>query len=194
MANIGYVRVSTSEQKIDSQLDALRPYNCEKIFSEHISATKKERPEFNKLLAYIRSGDTLVISKLDRLDRSLRDLIDIVNDLNKRNINFICIQEHIDTTTPMGEFIFHLFGALAQHEHRRIKERTIAGLAAARVRGKRGGRPSKMSEDKIKKAQKMWDSNVVTITDICETLGVSKVTLYKYIDVSEGKRRVVFEK
>jgi DNA invertase Pin-like site-specific DNA recombinase len=178
---VGYARVSTGEQNLDLQKDALKSHGCEKIFTDTISGTKFNRPGLEEALSYIREGDTLVVWKLDRLGRSLQDLIKIINDLQKRGIGFRSLQENMDTTTSGGKLIFHIFGALAEFERDIIRERTTAGLRAARARGRLGGRPKKMDARKIKMAQTMMQDPSLSIREICETLGVSKATLYRHI-------------
>ncbi len=147
---IGYARVSTQDQSPDLQSDALKKIGCEKIFIEKASGAQRDRPELKAALDYIRSGDTLVVWKLDRLARSLRQLIETVEDLQSQDIGFQSLTENIDTTTSGGKLIFHVFGALAEFERSIIRERTKAGLAPARARGKLGGRPSALSEKDIK--------------------------------------------
>src|ERR687889_660183 len=146
--DIGYARVSTGEQTLHLQLDALRAANCGKIFEETASGAKAERLLLKEALAYARPGDTLVVWRLDRLGRSLKDLIETVADLATRGIGFKSLTEQIDTTTSGGKLIFHVFGALAEFERDLIRERTNAGLAAARERGRTGGRPKKLADAK----------------------------------------------
>ncbi|MDA3813754.1 MAG: recombinase family protein [Candidatus Cloacimonetes bacterium] len=178
---IGYARVSTVEQNLDMQVDALNKAGCEKIFSDVASGAKTERKQLQDALRHIRKGDVLVVWKLDRLGRSLKHLIQIVSDLDDKGIGFKSLQENIDTTTNGGKLIFHIFGALAEFEREIIRERTKAGLAAARSRGKLGGRPRKMDESKIEMAQALYDKKSIPIKEICERLGISKGTFYRYI-------------
>jgi DNA invertase Pin-like site-specific DNA recombinase len=180
---IGYARVSTIEQTLDLQQDALRQAGCEQVFTDHISSAKSERPGLNQALEFVRSGDILVVWKLDRLGRSLKQLIEIVTELQKRNIGLRSLTENIDTTSPGGKLIFHIFGSLAEFERDLIRERTLAGLAAARARGRRGGRPRVASlndERKIARAQVLFNDKQYSIKDICEMLQVSRATLYRY--------------
>ena len=181
---IGYARVSTTEQILDLQQDALKKIGCHKIFTDIISSAKPERPGLRDALAYVRGGDTLVVWRLDRLGRSLKELIEIVKDLNTRNIDFQSITEHIDTSTPGGKLVFHIFGALAEFERDIIRERTKAGLAAARARGRLGGRPKVQTLNTPKKvaiAQALYNDKTNSIAEICTTLNISRATLYRYI-------------
>ena len=177
---IGYARVSTLDQNPNLQTDALTAAGCEKIFIEKISGATTDRPELNKLKEHLRSGDSLVVWRLDRLGRSLKDLIDWINYLDAQGVALKSLQESIDTGTSTGKLIFHIFGALAEFERNLIKERTMAGLSAARARGRVGGRPKKLNEAKQKMARQMYDAHN-PITEICEALKISKPTLYKYL-------------
>lgn len=178
---IGYARVSTQEQNLDLQKDALLHAGCKRIFTDVASGAKSSRTGLDEAIDFLREGDTLVVWKLDRLGRSLKHLIDLVNSLNEKNINFRSLQENIDTTTSAGKLIFHVFGALAEFEREIIRERTQAGLSAARARGRHGGRPKSMDEKKIAIAKTLMDDRNNSIQDICKILGVSKATLYRYI-------------
>lgn len=177
---VGYARVSTHEQHLDLQKDALTKAGCEKIYTDIASGVKSERIGLADCLGYLREGDTLVVWKLDRLGRSLKHLIDVVNELQKKNINFRSVQESIDTTTSSGKLFFHIFGAIAEFERDIIRERTQAGLTASRARGKIGGRPKKMSDKKIKMAKALMKDKNLKIKDICGQLEVSRATLYRY--------------
>lgn len=174
---IGYARVSTHDQNLDSQLDALQKADCEQIFQEKITGKTKDRPELISCLKALRKGDVLVVWKLDRLARSLKDLVEITTDLNQREIGFKSLTEAIDTTSATGRLVFHIFGALAEFEHSLIRERTIAGLDAARARGRKGGRKPSMSENDIKKAKAMLSDPQITKTEVAKHFGVSRVTL-----------------
>ena len=178
---IGYARVSTIDQNTDLQTDALKIAGCQKIFIDKISGVKSDCPELNKLKEQLRAGETLVVWRLDRLGRSLRDLIDWMNYLEKQKVMLKSLQESIDTGNPTGKLIFHIFGALSEFERNLIVERTNAGLQAARARGIKGGRKPKLDASKQKTAQTMYDARNHTIKEICETLKISKPTLYKYL-------------
>jgi DNA invertase Pin-like site-specific DNA recombinase len=181
--NIGYARVSTTDQNLDLQKDALNSADCEKIYTDKMSGTKTERPGLNQILGILREGDTLVVWKLDRLGRSLTHLIKIMNILDERSIYFKSVQESLDTSTPGGKLIFHVFGALAEFERDIIRERTLAGLAAARARGRVGGRPRKLTKEQTEMAKKLINDPTILIEDICKTLGVSRSTLYRYVKI-----------
>ena len=181
---VGYARVSTFEQNLDLQHDALKGAGCEKIFSDQSSGAKSERPGLRQALEYLRSGDTLVVWKLDRLGRSLQHLIDTVTSLDERGIGFRSLQENLDTTTSGGRLVFHIFGALAQFERELIRERTLAGLASARARGRRGGRPKKLDDKKVTMARSLLKDPERTVTEVAQTLGVSRATLYTYLTES----------
>ena len=186
---IGYARVSTSEQTLDLQKDALEKIGCTKIFSDVVSGAKEERKGLQEALAYVRDGeDTLVVWRLDRLGRSLKHLIETITQLNNRHIGFKSMTENIDTTTSGGKLVFHIFGALAEFERDIIKDRTKAGLSAARARGRLGGRPKAKTLDTPKKitlAQSLYDNKNNTIDEICKTLNVSRATLYRYINTGK---------
>lgn len=182
---IGYARVSTDEQDHAPQIDALERAECGRIYREHISGKSKERPELTKLLDALRSGDVVIVQRLDRLGRSLKDLIELIEQFREVNVQFISLSESIDTTTATGELVFHMIGAIAQFERRLIAERTKAGLAAARARGRKGGRKEKMSKADIKKAQAMLLDPSVTKTEVAEHFGVSRPTLNKALEKAE---------
>jgi DNA invertase Pin-like site-specific DNA recombinase len=175
---IGYARVSTQEQSLDLQKDALLKSGCTEIFEDTISGSKSEREGLDKLLKYIRRGDTVVVWKLDRLGRSLRHLIELIQMFNDRGIGFKSIQENIDTTTASGKLFLHIFGALAEFERELIRERTLAGLRSAADRGRKGGRPRAMDDKKIEQARALHRSKI-PVSEICKTLGISKGTLYR---------------
>jgi len=181
---IGYGRISTADQKHDLQADALKAAGCEKVFLDTISGSKAKRPELDKLKEQLRAGDTLIVWRLDRLGRSTRDLIDWINWLKEKNIGFISLQESIDTTTPTGELTFHIFASLAQFERRLIQERTHAGLAAARARGRKGGRKPSMKPKEQKALQQLYNAKEHTTKELCDMFKISKPTLYRYVKES----------
>src|SRR5258708_3527443 len=178
---IGYIRISKHEQNEALQGDALKEAGCEKYFSDTMTGVKFERKGLEKALAFVRPEDTLVVWKLDRLGRSLKDLIETLNLLKERGVDFISLTENIDTSTPGGKLIFHLMGALAEFERDLIRERTLAGLAAARARGRVGGRPIGANAQKIAMAKNLYADKANSIEDICNTLRISQATLYRYI-------------
>lgn len=179
---IGYARVSTNDQNSQLQLDALNNAGCDRIYEERMSAKTKDRPELNRLLDAIREGDTVVVWRLDRLGRSIKDLIELVDKFKSLKVQFISLTENIDTSSPSGELIFHIFASIAQFERSLIVERTKAGLASARRRGIKGGRKKKLTDSDIQKAQAMLNSNEITVSDVAKHFNVSRTTLYKYID------------
>ena len=177
---IGYARISTHDQSLDLQADALKAAGCEKIFQDVASGAKDERRGLAEAVQYVRAGDILTVWKLDRLGRSLKHLIETVNELHEKGVGFASLQENIDTTTPGGKLIFHVFGALAEFERELVRERTNAGLKAARARGKTGGRPKKLTPEKIEIAKAMMSDPKINIKTICQTLNISPKTLYRY--------------
>ena len=178
---IGYARVSTREQNLDLQKDALDRAECERIYSDQVSGSTERRQELDTALEMLREGDTLVVWRLDRLGRSLKHLIALVGDLEERGIGFKSLQEHIDTTTSSGRLVFHVFGALAEFERNLIRERTRAGLDAARARGRKGGRPKKLDAKKQTLAVKLYQGKQHSIEELCSMFGISRPTLYSYI-------------
>src|ERR687895_2056759 len=186
---IGYARVSTHDRTLNLQRDALQQAGCDKIFTDTASGAKTERKGLDAALAYVRKGDILVVWRLDRLGRSLPHLITTMTSLEEQGIGFKSLTENIDTTTSGGKLIFHIFGALAEFERDIIKERTNAGLTAARARGRQGGRPrSSLSEDrKLQMARQMYENKNLPIKDICKALGIARSTFYKYVRKQERK-------
>jgi DNA invertase Pin-like site-specific DNA recombinase len=179
---IGYARVSTEDQTLNLQLDALQSAGCQQIFRDIASGAKAERPGLTRALDHVRQGDVLVVWRLDRLSRSLGSLIELMTHLDSRGIGFKSLTEQIDTTTSGGKLIFHIFGALAEFERNLIRERTNAGLAAARARGRKGGRPKRLDTDrKVQMARQLHADSTNSIQEICRTLGVSRATLYRYL-------------
>ncbi|BCL78778.1 resolvase [Ktedonobacteria bacterium brp13] len=184
---IGYVRVSKQEQHEALQIDALKKAGCDKWFLDKMTGSKAERKGLDEALAYLRPGDALVVWKLDRAGRSLTHLIELLKGLQERGIEFISLTEQIDTTTPGGKLIFHLMGALAEFERDLIRERTNAGLAAARARGHVGGRPRKLKTNgKVALARQMFADQSHSISEVCAALGISRATLYRYVKIAES--------
>jgi DNA invertase Pin-like site-specific DNA recombinase len=181
---LGYARVSTKDQHLTLQMDALKDAGCEKIFPEKMTGATKERPQLQKMLEQLREGDTVYIWKLDRLGRSLRDLVQLVTEIQDKGAGLRSLNDQIDTTTPQGKLVFHLFASLAEFERDIIRERTKAGLAAARARGRKGGRPrglSSKAEHKAIIAEKLYQERELSVKQICEQLSISKMTFYNYL-------------
>jgi DNA invertase Pin-like site-specific DNA recombinase len=183
---IGYARVSTQDQTPQLQLDALKVAGCERSFVEKASGAQRDRPELQAALGYMRSGDTLVVWKLDRLARSLKQLIETVESLENKKMGFRSLTENIDTTTPGGRLTFHLFAALAEFERSIIKERTMAGLAAARSRGRRGGRPPSLNAKDLAAAKALLSDPGITVEEVAKRLKVSPATLYRHLPGGRG--------
>jgi DNA invertase Pin-like site-specific DNA recombinase len=181
MALIGYARVSTRDQTVAAQRDALAKAECARIFEETASGANRERPELKAALDYMRAGDTLVVWKLDRLARSLKQLIETVEGLEQRGIGFRSLTEAIDTTTAGGRLVFQIFGALAEFERQVIRERTRAGLDAARVRGRKPGRKPSLTPKDIQAAKAMLADPEINVADVAHRLGVSQATLYRHM-------------
>ncbi len=184
LTKIGYARVSTKDQNLSLQLDALEAAGCVRIFEEKRSGAKRNRPELERLLDQLRPDDVVVVWKLDRLARSLKDLIGLVNEIQEKGAGLISLNDSIDTSTPQGKLIFHVFASLAEFEREIISERTKAGLAAARARGRVGGRKkglSKQAEHKAVIAESLYKEGELSVMGICGELGISKPTLYKYL-------------
>lgn len=186
---LGYARVSTLEQNADLQRDALKAAGCYRIFVDTASGKLDHRPQLTAALDQLRPGDTLVVWRLDRLGRSLRHLIDTVTGLADRDVAFHSLTEKIDTGTPGGRLIFHVFGALAEFERDLIRERTVAGLSAARARGRKGGRPRVMTDQKLALARQMYDSREHTVSSIAALLGVSRASLYRHLPPAQPAAR-----
>jgi DNA invertase Pin-like site-specific DNA recombinase len=184
---LGYARVSTTDQQPHLQVDALERAGCYRVFTETACGARADRPTLEQVLDQLRPGDTLVVWKLDRLGRSLRHLVDTVTGLAERGIGFRSLQEAIDTTTPGGKLVFHVFAALAEFEPDLIRERTSAGLAVARARGgRRGGRPPVLAGPKLQVAQEMYRSGQYTVSAIAATLGVSRASIYRHLTRTKG--------
>jgi len=181
---IGYARVSTQEQNLEMQLDALAKSDCEKIFEEKVSGTKADRPELALMRTILRKGDIVYIYKLDRLGRSLKHLLELASDFEKNGVGLVSLNDHIDTTTAQGRLIFNIFASLSEFERDLIRERTKSGLEAARARGRKGGRRHGMSKEAEKTAmlaQTLYIEGKVGVNAIATELKISKMTLYKYL-------------
>ena len=187
---IGYARVSTHEQNLDLQKDALKKTGCKKIFVDKVGGVAAARPGIDEILSYLREGDTLVVWRLDRLGRSLKHLIDLVGKLKERKIGFQSLQETIDTTSSGGKLVFHIFGALAEFERNLIQERTKAGLAAARARGKKGGRPKALNDQQRQLVVRLYNERKNSIKEICEMMKISKPTLYSYLYQEKSQQQL----
>lgn len=182
---IGYARVSTKDQNLSLQIDALKKEGCQKIYEEKVTGAKIDRMELKKLLEQIREGDIIVIWKLDRLGRSLRDLVNLVTEIQNKGAGLKSLHDSIDTTTPQGKLTFHIFAALAEFEREIIRDRTKAGLESARARGRFGGRPkglSKEAQNKAIVAESLYRQKQMSVNQICKHLSISKATFYKYIE------------
>lgn len=189
--SIGYARVSTLEQDEALQHDALIAAGCQRVFVDKASGKLEHRPALDAMLEQLRPGDVVTVWRLDRLGRSLRHLIDVVADLERRDVTFRSLTEAIDTSTPVGRMTFHLFGALAEFERDLIRERTMAGLTAARARGRKGGRPTVLTPEKIRTAHDLYDSRQHDVASIARILGVSRASVYRAIanrGASSGSR------
>ena len=186
--HIGYARVSTGEQNLDLQTDALKDEGCEKIYTDQLSGATAERPGLQDAMDYVRDGDVLVVWRLDRFGRSLKDLIAKVETLKDKGVQFKSLKENLDTTSSAGRLQFHIFGALAEFERDLNRERTMAGLRAARARGRTGGRPRALSEEDLPEVQALMRDPDVPVRRICERFEISKATLYRYVG-PDGKRR-----
>lgn len=191
----GYARVSTLDQNLNLQVDALKKAGCEKIFQEKTSALK-DRLKLTQLLEVLKEDDVLIVWKLDRLGRSMRELVQLVEGFSKKGVKFISLQDHIDTTTAQGRLFFGIIASLAEFERDLIRERTMAGLKAARLRGVSGGRKKGLSPEAYGKAQsayRLYQDNSLSISNITESLGISKKTLYNYVKIIEAEKKGTFE-
>jgi DNA invertase Pin-like site-specific DNA recombinase len=178
---IGYARVSTADQNLDLQIDALKKAGCEQIIKDEISGSLSQRPGLQELNKILRKGDEVIVWRLDRLGRSLKNLIALINEFQEKGVSFHSLCEAINTNSSTGKLIFHIFGALSEFERNLILERTKAGIEAARARGRQGGRPKKLDKAKRKLAIDLYEGKKHSLNQICEALGISKPTLYKYI-------------
>lgn len=187
---VGYARVSTSEQNLDLQVQSLKSAGCERVFTDIVSGAKAERLGLKEMNEYVREGDTVVVWKLDRLGRSLSHLVEQINEYEEKKVCFQSLTENIDTTTPSGKLFFHVFGALAEFERELIRERTRAGLSAAKIKGREGGRPRKLNKKQIEMMTDMWRNQNYKVDDICSTFGISRTTFYRNIkELAEDEQR-----
>lgn len=181
---IGYARVSTKDQDISLQLDALQKAGCERIFEDIVSGVKKDRPQMERMLEILRKGDTVVVYKLDRLGRSIKHLLELMETFRVKEVELISLSDNLDTSTPQGKLIFNIFAAIAEFERELIRERTLAGLESARRRGRVGGRPKGLSPKAQRIAliaEKLYQENSLSVNEIAKSLGICKATLYKYL-------------
>jgi len=183
---IGYARISTNDQNLDMQRDALKKAGCEKVFIEQMSGGIDSRPELDQTMKALSEGDTLVVWRLDRLGRSLKHLIELTTELEERKIGLRSLTESIDTMTASGKLTFHIFGALAEFERNLIRERTKAGLAAARARGRKGGRPPALDDEQREEAVRLHREREHSVKAICQMMGISKPTLYSYVKKAQS--------
>lgn len=183
----GYARVSTEDQSLDRQIDALKEAGCERMYVEKITGKTKERPELNKMIDQLRAGDQVVIVSLDRISRSTKHLIELSETFMEMEVDLISLKEAIDTTTPQGRFYFKIIASFAELERELIAERTKEGLAAARARGRNGGRP-KMNNEAVSKALRMYDAKTFSVAEITAETGMSKGTLYRYLREREAQK------
>ncbi|OSG97478.1 DNA invertase [Bifidobacterium adolescentis] len=181
----GYARVSTNDQTTNLQKDALEKAGCDRIFTEVASGAKAHRPELDHMLDLLREGDTVVVWKLDRLGRSMQNLVDLMTTFDERGVQFRSLTESIDTNTPGGTLVFNIFGSLAQFERDLIRERTRAGLEAARARGRKGGRPAKLDEKQVREVRRLYESRTVTVDQIATMMGVGRSTIYRCLNTSD---------
>ena len=187
---IGYARVSTRDQNLSLQQDALREAGCDRVYSDTAGGASDARPGLARTMETLREGDTLVVWKLDRLGRSLTHLVSTVTDLQNKGIGFRSLRENIDTTSGVGKLVFHVFAALAEFERDIIRERTMAGLASARARGRMGGRPPSLDANKAALARRLHEDGRTSVKEICATLGIGKTTFYRYIKATTPSEKV----
>ena len=184
---LGYARCSTLDQNLDWQIDALMKEGCDRIFQEKFTGTRKDRPELLRMMDMLREGDTVIICELTRLSRSVKDLFDLVEQVEKAGANIKSLKEPwLDTTTPQGRLLFTIFSGVSQFERELIRERTMEGLASARARGRMGGRPGK-DKKIVEQALTLYDSKAYSVDEISKTTGISRATLYKYVNLRKEK-------
>jgi DNA invertase Pin-like site-specific DNA recombinase len=188
--NIGYARISTIDQNLDLQLDALKQAGCEQVFTDKITGTKFDRPQLGELKKILRTGDTVIVWKMDRMGRGLRDMIILMKEFEDKSVGFKSITEGIDTTTNTGKLVFHIFASLAEFERNLIVERTKAGLKAGRARGKVGGRPRKLSEEQRELLRKMHADITIPLSTITETFKISKQMIYQVVNDGKDKNKI----
>jgi DNA invertase Pin-like site-specific DNA recombinase len=187
MTRVGYNRVSTADQHPEAQADRLIEAGCEKVFTDKgVSGTLARRPQWDKCLEYLRPGDVLVTIRLDRIGRSLRNLLEVMNELGERGIDLKVLDQDVDTTTPSGRLIFAVLAAIAEFERDLIRERTMDGLAAARARGRTGGRKRKLSDEQVAHARQLYDARQHTVQQIADLLGVDRRTVYRSLQRQAG--------
>lgn len=185
VAMIGYARVSTRNQHEESQIDLLTEAGCEKIFVDKVSGKLAKRPDWDRCREYLRAGDTLTITRLARIARNLRNLLDVGHWLEERDIGLVVLKQHIDTRTPTGRLVFHVLGAIDEFQADLISENTVEGLAAARARGRMGGRPRALTGTKLEEAMRLYDERRLTVAAIAETVGTSRATIYRALEQRE---------
>ncbi len=178
---LGYARISTLSQTLDHQIDALKQLNCDRIFTDEVSGSKKERPGLSHMKEVMRKGDTIIVWRLDRLGRSMKDLIELIEFFKDKEVLFLSIKEGIDTTTINGQLMLHLFASFADFERNIIRERTLSGLQAARARGRIGGRRFKFSNDKRELVRDLYNGKNHSLAEISEMMGISVPTIYNYM-------------
>lgn len=186
---IGYARVSTGEQRLDLQIDALKAHGCGRIFSDQMSGGRGDRPGLQEAQSHLRPGDALVVWKLDRVGRTVRQLVEFVAELQNRDVQFVSLTDGIDTATSAGRFFFHVMAALAEMERDLARERTKAGLQAAKARGRLGGRPAKLTAQQLRHAARLLKDPETTGAEVAQTLGVARSTLYRSLERSEKRKR-----
>lgn len=179
---LGYARISTADQNLDSQVRALKKHGCDQIFTDKASGAKSERPGLINLFKFLREGDTLVVWKLDRLGRSLSHLIHLMQKIERRNAYFYSMTENIDTSTSMGKLLFHFISSLAEFERNIIRERSKAGLVAARARGRFGGRQFKLNKEQVHRLKELHANKINTIPELCQMFSLTKQSLYNYLN------------
>lgn len=188
---IGYARVSTADQRLDLQVDALTHAGCERIFTDHASGGRGDRIGMADAMSHLRAGDALMVWKLDRLGRSVRQLVDFTAQLEARGVQFVSLTDGIDTGTSAGRFFFHVMAAMAEMERDLVRERTAAGLTAAKARGRLGGRPTKLTAQQVTHAKRLLADPETTGAEVADTLGVARSTLYRSLgkDPSQARKR-----